>query len=109
VVDFLAIHPFSDGNGRTARLLSTYLLERAGYHFARFYSLDTIILERQQAYYKALFDSQREWYKESEDLTPWVEFYLNAIFTQWLRAHEAIRLNSDSRGGNALGGQVPRL
>ncbi|MEK7730408.1 MAG: Fic family protein, partial [Planctomycetota bacterium] len=33
--DFLAIHPFADGNGRTSRILSTYLLERAGYHFAR--------------------------------------------------------------------------
>lgn len=37
VLDFLAIHPFHDGNGRTARLLSTYLLERSGYHLARFY------------------------------------------------------------------------
>lgn len=92
VVDFLAIHPFRDGNGRTARLLSTYLLERAGYQFARFYSLDTIILERQQKYYKALFESQRHWFSENEDLTAWIEFYLDAVFTQWLRAHEAIAL-----------------
>jgi Fic family protein len=42
ILDFLAIHPFADGNGRTARLLSTYLLEKAGYHFARFYPVDTI-------------------------------------------------------------------
>ena len=96
IVDFLAIHPFTDGNGRIARLLSTYLLERAGYHFARFYPLDTIILERQQRYYRALFESQSSWHKETEDLTPWIEFYLNAVFTQWLRAHEAIRLSSSA-------------
>lgn len=90
LVDYLAIHPFEDGNGRTARLLSTYLLERAGYHFARFYPLDTIILERQQEYYRALYSAQRRWFMPDEDLTPWIEFYLEAVFAQWLRAHEKI-------------------
>lgn len=90
LVDFLAIHPFADGNGRCARLLSTYLLERAGFHFARFYSLDTIILEQQQEYYRALMFSQAEWFTEREDLSPWMTFYLDAVFTQWTRAYDHI-------------------
>jgi Fic family protein len=98
VLDFLAIHPFSDGNGRAARLLSTYLLERAGYHFARFYSLDSVILDRQQDYYRALFKAQAKWYSADENLTPWVDFYVSAIFAQWLRAHEEILKTVNGRG-----------
>ncbi|HSK71758.1 MAG TPA: Fic family protein [Pyrinomonadaceae bacterium] len=91
IVDFLAIHPFADGNGRTARLLSTYLLERSGYHFARFYPLDTIILETRRDYYIALFNAQRNWYGKEEDLTPWISYYIDIVFVQWLRAYQRVR------------------
>jgi len=91
IVDFLAIHPFADGNGRSARLLSTYLLEQAGFRFARFYSLDSVILDRHAEYYQVLLASQRGWYTEDEDLSPWIDFYLSCVFAQWLRAHEEIR------------------
>jgi len=91
ILDFLAIHPFHDGNGRTARLLSTYLLERSGYHFARFYPLDSIILETRSDYYRALFNAQRQWYQSDEDLTTWVEYYTNAVFNQYLRAMQRVK------------------
>lgn len=91
VLDFLAIHPFHDGNGRTARVLSTYLLERSGYHFARFYPLDTIILENRDAYYEALFRAQQRWYQPDEDLTPWIEFYTDVVFQQYLRAFQRVK------------------
>lgn len=91
VLDFLAIHPFHDGNGRTARLLSTYLLERSGYHFARFYPLDTVILENRDAYYEALFRSQQRWYGSDEDLTPWIEFYTDMVFQQYVRAFQRVK------------------
>jgi Fic family protein len=91
VVDFLAIHPFLDGNGRTARLLSTYLLERSGYHFARFYPVDNVILERRSEYYEALFKAQSRWYMPDEDLSEWVEFYTNAVFNQYSRAFQKVK------------------
>ncbi|MDP9193395.1 MAG: Fic family protein [Acidobacteriota bacterium] len=91
VLDFLAIHPFHDGNGRTARLLSTYLLERSGYHFARFYPLDHVILENRDAYYEALFRSQQRWYQHDEDITPWIEFYTDMVFQQYLRAFQRVK------------------
>ncbi len=99
IVDFLAIHPFKDGNGRTARLLSTYLLERSGYHFARFYDLDSIILERRNEYYSALFNSQKRWYQPDEDLTPWINFYISAVFNQWERAYRRVREESLRKKG----------
>ena len=91
ILDFLAIHPFHDGNGRTARLLSTYLLERSGYHFARFYPLDTVILENRDAYYEALFRAQQRWYRPDEDLTPWIEFYTDMVFNQYVRAFQRVK------------------
>lgn len=90
ILDFLAIHPFEDGNGRAARLLSTYLLERSGYHFASFYPLDTIILESREEYYDVLFHSQYDWWGDDEDLTPWVHYYVNAIFSQYIRALDCV-------------------
>ncbi|MFL6245563.1 MAG: Fic family protein [Thermoanaerobaculia bacterium] len=91
VLDFLAIHPFHDGNGRTARLLSTYLLERSGYHFARFYPLDNVILENRDSYYEALFRSQQSWYQPDEDLTPWIELYTDMVFNQYVRAFQRVK------------------
>jgi Fic family protein len=97
VLDFLAIHPFHDGNGRAARLLSTYLLERCGYHFARFYPVDNVILERRTDYYDALFRAQRRWYQDDEDLTPWIEFYTDVVFSQYSRALQRVK-DANARG-----------
>ncbi|MCK4340688.1 MAG: Fic family protein [Phycisphaerae bacterium] len=91
VSDYLGIHPFADGNGRTARLLCTYLLERAGYHFARFYTLDAVILERHLEYYRALLTGQRAFYTDKEDLTHWIEYFTDCVFVQWLRAYQYIK------------------
>jgi len=89
--DFLAIHPFSDGNGRTARLLSTYLLERGGYHFARIYPLDKVVLDTRTEYYEALNASQRYWHKAEEDISPWMGYFVEAVFEQWERAFRRVR------------------
>jgi len=97
ILDFLAIHPFQDGNGRTARLLSTYLLKCCGYHFAPSYPLDSIILETREDYYHALFHSQRNWWNEQEDITPWIEYYITAVDTQYERARKNIRYNKARR------------
>lgn len=89
--DYLAIHPFTDGNGRTARLLSTYLLERGGYHFTRVYPLDQVVLERRADYYETLNRSQRSWHTPDEDLSPWIKFFVDTVFEQWERGFRKIR------------------
>jgi Fic family protein len=102
IVDFLAIHPFQDGNGRLARLLSTYLLERSGYHFTRFYPLDQVIMDDKSLYYEALYNSQSKWYQRDEDLTPWIVFYVDVIFKQWERALSEIRDKSLKQGNKSV-------
>jgi Fic family protein len=52
VVVFLAIHPFQDGNGRLSRILTTLLLLRAGYSYVPYASLESVIEDNKELYYK---------------------------------------------------------
>jgi len=57
-VVFLAIHPFQDGNGRLSRVLTTLLLLRSGYEYVPYASLESIVEENKDLYYKALRRTQ---------------------------------------------------
>lgn len=68
------IHPFSDGNGRIGRLWQTMLL--AKFHpLFEFTPLESIVRNRQVAYYKALGLADK-----SGDASPFIEFSLETIF-----------------------------
>jgi Fic family protein len=97
LVDFLTIHPFHDGNGRLARLLSTYLLEKAHFHFALFFSLDSIILEKRTEYYDALYSSQKNWGTIDEDISSWLKFYIEAVYMQYMNATTILQSHAISR------------
>ncbi|MBL8066616.1 MAG: Fic family protein [Chthonomonadaceae bacterium] len=85
-VDFLAIHPFADGNGRVGRMLASVLLARSGYGFVRSYPLDQVVLDTRRQYYDALLAAQSGWHTEDEDLTPWIEYFVGVIAEQAARA-----------------------
>ncbi len=73
VLDFLCIHPFADGNGRMARLLSLLLLYQAGYEVGRYISLETAIEDTKEGYYDALQASSQNWHEGQHSLIPWWE------------------------------------
>jgi Fic family protein len=79
VLDFLSIHPFVDGNGRVARLLTTRELLRHGYGVARYVSLEQRIFDAQSSYYETLQESQRGWHEGIHDIWPWTGFLLRLI------------------------------
>ena len=79
VFEYLAIHPFQDGNGRSSRVLTNLLLLQSGYSFVPFVSHEKIIEENKAAYYLALKKTTSTWKTENEDLSPWVLFFLNVI------------------------------
>jgi Fic family protein len=76
VLDFLCIHPFTDGNGRMARLLTLLLLYRAGYEVGRYISLEAIVEDHKDGYYDALYASSQGWHEGRHSLTPWWEYLL---------------------------------
>ncbi len=86
VFEFLAIHPFSDGNGRISRALTNFLLLRAGYSYIPYVSLDEIIEQTRADYYLALRATQKKHKTDREDITPWVSYILNALIEQTERA-----------------------
>ena len=69
------IHPFLDGNGRTARLLSTLWLYRTGYDFKRLFTISEYYDRDRPAYYRAI-QSVRE---HEMDLTPWLEYFTDGL------------------------------
>lgn len=74
VLDFLAIHPMADGNGRLARLLTTQELLRNGYGVARYISVEQRIYENKHAYYQALRVSQTGWHQAEHSIWDWTQY-----------------------------------
>lgn len=72
---FVSIHPFEDGNGRTARALADMQLARAECSPHRFYSMSAEIQRRHKSYYDILEKTQ----KGSLDITPWLVWFLEAL------------------------------
>jgi len=82
IVTFLAIHPFQDGNGRLSRVLTTLLLLRAGYAYVPYASLERVIEENKELYYKALRRTQTTLESDAPDWEPWVGFFLRSLKRQ---------------------------
>ena len=79
ILDFLCIHPFADGNGRMARLLTLLLLYAAGYEVGRYISLERIIEQTKETYYEALQQSSDRWDTGQHKLTPWHQYSLSVL------------------------------
>lgn len=82
IVVFLEIHPFQDGNGRLSRVLTTLLLLRAGYAYAPYSSLESVIEQNKEGYYLALRRTQGTIRTPQPDWNPWLEFFLRALQRQ---------------------------
>lgn len=82
IVEFLAIHPFQDGNGRLSRILTTYLLLREGYQYVPYSSLEAVVEQSKESYYLALRQTQGTLSNEKPDWHPWILFFLRALRQQ---------------------------
>ncbi len=91
IFEFLAIHPFEDGNGRLSRALTNLLLLQAGYEYVPYVSLEEIIENKKDAYYASLRQSQKNHKTEKENIGPWLEFFLDVILEQGKRAQELMQ------------------
>lgn len=97
-LDFLCIHPFADGNGRVARLVTTSLLRHGGYSVGRYVSLEQLIYETKDNYYRALGQSTQRWFDEGQHTVwPWTSYLLDRLQSAYERF--ATRVAAGSSGG----------
>jgi Fic family protein len=92
---FVTIHPFMDGNGRTARLLATWLLHRGGFGLRGFYSLEEFHARDLAAYYGSLAaHPHHNFYmgRAEADRTPWIDYFVSGVARVFqLARDEALR------------------
>lgn len=77
-LEIAAIHPFNDGNGRTARALATLILYRRGYDFRRLFALEDYYNTNRQAYYKAI-NVGKTYDERRTDITSWLEYFVKGF------------------------------
>lgn len=100
VVEFLAIHPFQDGNGRISRALTNLFLLKEGYGYMPYVSHEKLIEDNKPEYYIALRSSQKTFARDhapdfraskKETLAPWLAFFFAMLERQ---AEQAVDLLS---------------
>jgi len=102
--EFVRIHPFVDGNGRTARVLATLILYLRGFDAKQFFCLDDYYDSDRQAYYRALQSVDQK----TLDLTGWLEYFVKGVNVSIYTVKERViklsseRLRKTKRGQIAL-------
>ncbi len=102
--EFVRIHPFIDGNGRTARVLASLILFKRGFDTKQFFCLDDYYDSDRQVYYKALQSVNQK----TLDLTNWLEYFIGGVYVSVKAVKERVvrlsseRLRMTNRGQIAL-------
>lgn len=98
VLDFLCIHPFRDGNGRMARLLTLLLLYHFDYQVGRYISLERIVEESRETYYEALQRSSERWHEGRHDALPWLTYFWGVLLRAYAELEERVEILIKGRG-----------
>jgi Fic family protein len=102
--EFVRIHPFIDGNGRTARVLATLILNMRGFDAKQFFTLDDYYDSDRPAYYRALQSVNAK----TLDTTKWLEYFVEGVATSMNAVKERVirlsaeRLRASTHGQIAL-------
>lgn len=98
--ELAAIHPFTDGNGRTARAMALLLLFLEGYAVKKFFALEEYYDRHPEEYYTALQSANLD-----NDLTRWLEYFTLGIATELTRVKDLVqKLSLDLRLKHSIGG-----
>ncbi len=101
ILDFLCIHPFSDGNGRMSRLLTLLLLYQSRYLVGKYISLEKLIEQSKETYYETLQISSVGWHTGTNDPIPFVSYLLGVILNAYREFESRISAVSVSRTSKA--------
>ena len=104
----VAIHPFTDGNGRVARAVATLVLFKEGYDIKRFFSLEEYFDRDAGSYYTTLQKtSNQSKVVDRRDLTSWIEYFTQGLSVELARIREKVQHLSVDLKLKSKMGQVP--
>ena len=95
-LNLVAIHPFLDGNGRTARVVDALVLYQGGFKDQDLVSLEAYFGRDNRGYYEALSSALGPHYSPPRDVTSWVEYHLLGHVRQ---AQDAVRIGGETATG----------
>lgn len=102
--ELVRIHPFIEGNGRTARALAMLVLYAEGYDFKRFFSLERYLDSDIEAYYNAILSVQQS---EDNDMSHWLEYFCYGLAIELDRVkQQVLKLSKDLQLQSRLGRQI---
>ena len=103
-----AIHPFVEGNGRTARAYATLIMFIEGYDIKRLFALEEYFDRDAESYYTALIETSNQSRELNErDLTGWIEYFTHGLSIELVRVRDKVRkLSVDARIKTKRGQQV---
>jgi Fic family protein len=89
---FVIIHPFIDGNGRTTRLLTKYILARMGLDTFRLFSFENYYNQNVTRYF-ATVGVYGDYYElcDAVDFTDWLVYFTDGIIDELLRVQKLLR------------------
>lgn len=109
---FATIHPYYDGNGRTARLLTTFILHKTGYDMKGIYSLEEYYAKNLQGYYKALAIGKSYNYyggRAEADISPFLNYFLNGMAISFRSVREKAQKLKELNKEQAIPYQTEKL
>lgn len=101
ILDFLCIHPFPDGNGRMARLLTLMLLYHLDYSVGRYISLERVFEDSKEGYYASLHASSQHWHEAQHDPKPWLDYFWGALLRAYREFEERVGTIDSMPGGKS--------
>ncbi|TSC85384.1 MAG: Uncharacterized protein G01um101416_891 [Microgenomates group bacterium Gr01-1014_16] len=103
-----AVHPFVEGNGRTARAFATMILYREGYDIRRFFALEEYFDKNAEEYFGSLMEvSNQSPVLAQRDLTAWLTVFTRALATELTKIKDQVReLSVDIKIKQRMGKQV---
>lgn len=102
IVNFLAIHPFEDGNGRLSRAITCLLLLKAGYSYMQYSSLEAVIEDNKEGYYRALRQTQTTLNNAKPNYESWLIFFLKSLQKQKIRLEYKLKEKDINLNSNDL-------
>jgi Fic family protein len=101
-----AIHPFIEGNGRTARALTTLILSVEAYDVKKFFALEEYFDNHAEEYFGSLMDvSNQSLQLSGRDITVWIEAFSKALAIELTRIKDKVReLSVDIKIKERMGG-----